>query len=79
MKKKEQKATIRNKKADKKMKILLRKLENFERVATTWDKGLSSQEVLVRENEGLINRTKKNVTKSYGKMVYDNFSMFLQY
>ena len=73
---KEQKITIRNKKADKKAQILTKKLENFERAHTSWDKGLSSAEVLVREKEGLINRTKKNVTKSYGKMVYDNFFTF---
>ena len=61
---KDQKITIRNKKADKKAQILTKKLENFERAHTSWDKGLSSAEVLVREKEGLINRTKKNVTKS---------------
>lgn len=72
----EKKPTIRNKRAEKKAKILSKKLENFQRTATSWDKGLSSEEVLIRQKEGLINRTKKNVTKSYGKMVYDNFFTF---
>ena len=74
--KKEKKIPIRNKKADKKAKILTKKLESFTRTHTSWDKGLTSEEVLIREKEGLINRTKKNVTKSYGKMVYDNFFTF---
>ena len=72
----EKKPTIRNKRAEKKAKILSKKLENFQRTATSWDKGLSSEEVLIRQKEGLINRTKKNVTKSYGRMVYDNFFTF---
>ena len=72
----EKKPTIRNKRAEKKAKILSKKLENFQRTATSWDKGLSSEEVLIRQKEGLINKTKKNVTKSYGKMIYDNFFTF---
>ena len=74
--KEKKKPTIQNKKAEKKARILSKKLENFERAHTSWDKGLSSEEVLVRTKEGLINRTKKNVTKSYGRMVYDNFFTF---
>jgi hypothetical protein len=36
----EKKPTIRNKRAEKKAKILSKKLENFQRTATSWDKGL---------------------------------------
>ena len=68
--------TIKNKKMEKKTKLLTQKLEAFERTATHWDKGLTSEEVAVRLEQGLVNRTKKNVTKSYGRMVYDNFFTF---
>lgn len=37
------------------------------------DKGLSSTQVATRQKEKLVNKTKKTVTKSYGKILFDNF------
>ena len=50
--KKEAKITAnRNRKAEKKAKLLTKKLESFTRTLTTWDKGLTSDEVAIREKK----------------------------
>ncbi|MFA5686961.1 MAG: HAD-IC family P-type ATPase [Bacilli bacterium] len=41
------------------------------------EKGLTSDEVLTRQKEGLINKTRKHVTKTYAEIIFTNlFSFF---
>ena len=37
------------------------------------EKGLSSEQVAIRKKQKLTNKTKKTITKSYGKILFDNF------
>lgn len=39
--------------------------------------GLNAEQVKQRQSEGLVNKTKKHVTKSYAKIVFDNVFNFL--
>ena len=39
--------------------------------------GLTDSQVEARLNEGLVNKTKKKVTKSYGRIIFDNLFNFL--
>ena len=39
--------------------------------------GLTDSQVEARLNEGLVNKTKKKVTKSYGRIIFDNLVLLV--
>ncbi len=55
---------------------LLRKIEEAQPIEADFMSGLKDEEVASRRKEGLSNKTKKKVTKSYWRIVFDNFLTF---
>lgn len=54
---------------------------NIEPIVTDVSEGLNDEQVELRKSQGLVNKISKNVTKSYGRIIYDNlvnfFNIFL--
>lgn len=61
---------------EKKTTELQNKVDNFEHANTSYNIGLTEEEVTSRKEQGLFNHRKKVVTKSWLKMIYDNFFTF---
>lgn len=55
---------------------LLQKLNSVSKFNPAFDKGLNSEQVKIRIDEELVNKTTKKVTKSYWKIFTDNFFSF---
>ena len=53
-----------------------KKQVNAEPVEANLETGLTSEQVQQRINDGLINKTKKHVTKSYARIIYENVFNF---
>lgn len=64
-------------KLQKEKKLLQDKVDNAERFSPSIDQGLPDDVVEKRKIDGLLNKKKKVVTKSYAKILFDNvFSFF---
>lgn len=61
---------------ERRAKELQNKIDTFERSNPPYNKGLTQEEVDKRKEANLINSKKKNVTKSWWKIIYDNFFTF---
>ena len=55
---------------------IVKKIENVDHFPLNKDKGLTSEQVQSRIDEGLTNRIPKHVSKSYWKIFYDNVINF---
>ena len=66
----------KNRSLEKRREILSEKIANCERYSPNYSAGLDSIQVEGRINDGLINKKKKVVTKSYFKIFCDNFFTF---
>lgn len=61
---------------ERKTNELQNKIDNFERSSSSFNVGLTDEDVTLRKEQGLYNYRKKVVTKSWWKMIYDNFFTF---
>ena len=61
-------------KTTKKINELISSSSRFD---VDFDKGLSDEQVKIRQKEGLSNKTKKQVTKTYPQIIFDNLFNFL--
>lgn len=61
----------------RKDKNIVELIEHTERFDASIGEGLTSEQVELRKSQGLTNKTKKTVTKSYGEIIINNvFSLF---